>query len=199
VTTDVAKRLLSHRLAQPDNRSCGAASMVVARALTDEGYAHLLLDGVHPVSGWQQPGSVLDRFRSEVLAMHARITGPVTASGRLQLPWPRAFGTPPWAAAHQLSNGGREYVVVPALLRREHAFGLVRAGAVTGGPSAVYVGSRWTPRHVVLAIRPDEADGVWCYDPAPGMVRRITAAAFEAGRLDLSGWDVPWCVVVPRV
>ncbi len=98
--------LLGARLVQPDERSCGAAVLVVARALLDRGYAELLVSGRHPGTGFVLPGSLADRFRHETLAMHARVTGLVDAAGRLQVPWPRALGTPPWAVARQLSAPG---------------------------------------------------------------------------------------------
>ena len=66
--------------------------LVVERALRDEGYAHLLL-----------AGDLEARFRAEALGMHRRTTGLVSLAGRLQLPWPRALGTPPWAVAGQLA------------------------------------------------------------------------------------------------
>ena len=36
--------------------------------------------------------------------MHQRITGLADVSGKPQIPWPRKFGTPPWAVARQLSG-----------------------------------------------------------------------------------------------
>ena len=62
-------------LGQPDQRSCGAAALVVARALLDRGYAELLVSGRHPGTGLALPGSLADRFSHEALAMHAPGTG----------------------------------------------------------------------------------------------------------------------------
>ena len=42
-----------------------------------------------------------ERFAADVLAMHRRATS-ATSRGRLQVPWPRALGTPPWAVAREL-------------------------------------------------------------------------------------------------
>lgn len=70
----------SHRLTQPNQQTCGAAVLVVARMLTDPAYA-------------ARVESVVD-FEVETLAMHRRTTSSVDISGRLQFPWPRALGTP---------------------------------------------------------------------------------------------------------
>ena len=84
-------------LRQPDQRSCGAACLVVARMLLDPAYADLAARA----------------FRPEVLGMHGRVTGPVDARGALQVPWPRALGTPPWAVARQLSLDDRAGATTP--------------------------------------------------------------------------------------
>src|SRR4029453_17690952 len=80
--------VLREHLAQPDQRSCGATALVVARMLLDRDYADLLAVGRPPVPGLAVPGSLASRFRDEVLALHRRVTGPVDPTGRLQLPWP---------------------------------------------------------------------------------------------------------------
>ena len=77
-------------LKQPDQRSCGAACLVVAQGLRDAAYRERVTD----------PAT----FRTEVLAMHGRITSSVDVAGRIQLPWPRDLGTPPWAVANQLAG-----------------------------------------------------------------------------------------------
>ena len=88
-------RLAAARLRQPDARSCGAASLVMARSITDPAYAELLVAGVHPFTGHRLPGTIQERFAAEVLAMHRRTTGPVDVRGAAQLPWPQRYGTPP--------------------------------------------------------------------------------------------------------
>jgi hypothetical protein len=193
-----ARELLALPLVQPDPLSCGAATLVVATALVDDGYAELLVRGTHPRTGFVAVGaSPLERFEGETLAMHRRVTGPVAAAGRLQLPYPRRLGTPPWAVAHQLSSSGRRYVVRLALLDRARVLADMRAVLTTGAPVAVYLGSRWLPRHVVLAM--DAAgDGFRCYDPASGAVGVTSAAGFESGRLP-GRWPRPWMVVRPRL
>ena len=216
--------VLGARLVQPDQRSCGAAVLVVARALLDRGYAELLVSGRHRGTGLALPGSLGDRFRHEALAMHARVTGPVDAAGRLQVPWPRALGTPPWAVARQLSatggsagsggaagsategavgGGGLPRVrhrVVPAWPDRGALLDRIVAATAEGRPVPVYVGNRWAPRHVVLflggsAVR---GDGLRCYDPARGWVVDVDRRAFVRRRLGLGRWVQPWFAVLPE-
>jgi hypothetical protein len=165
------------------------------RAVRDEAYAELLLAGTHPATGWSLAGTVSDRFATETLAMHRRVTGLADVTGRLQPPWPRPLGTPPWALARQLSGAGRRYVVRPAVLGRPRVLDRVRAALVAGTPVAVYVGDRWLPRHVVLALEV-RGDGFLCYDPAMGGQRLVTGEDFTSARLP-GRWSRPWLVVRP--
>src|SRR5690606_27149948 len=129
---------------QPDRRSCGAAVLVVDEALANPAYARRV------VAGGPR------RFAEEVLAMHRRATGPVDVAGRLQLPWPRALGTPPWAVARQLDarRGVRHVVRVVGPWRRRGAWRELVAAVRVAGPAPVYVGSPLLPRHVLLALPP---------------------------------------------
>jgi hypothetical protein len=193
-----AARLLADTPRQPDQRSCGAAVLVVERALRDEGYAQLVVDGRHPTTGHTLPGTAADRFRAEVLAMHRRTTGPVTAAGRLQMPWPRALGTPPWAVAGQLSTAGDTWVVRWARwpASRSTLLRWITAAVSHGRPAPLYVGSGWLPRHVVLAVGTD-GDRLSCYEPSGGRLRPAGHEAFLEAALDLAGWSTPWCAVLP--
>jgi hypothetical protein len=162
--------------AQPDPRSCGPASLVVARALLDDAYAVSM--------------AAPEAFRDEVLALHRRVTGWRDARGRIQPPWPRALGTPPWAAARELAAlTGTPYVVRFADFDRV-------AAATAAGPVAVYVGSRWLPRHVVLAR--DVADGALrVYQPGVGRMVRLDRDAFDGDRAGVTGWPRVWFSVLP--
>ena len=191
-----ATRLLRHRLVQPDNHSCGPASLVVARALRDEGYARLLADGVHPATGWSLEGDVPQRFAAETLAMHRRITGPIDLGGRLQIPWPRAFGTPFWAVARQLSAGSDRYRARPALSGLP--ISRVRSAVAAGLPVPAYVGDLWSPRHVVLIVGAEPYGGLRVYDPARGRVLSLSAAELEQGALPFGRWNRAWFVVLPE-
>lgn len=174
--------LAGRRLAQPDQRSCGAAVLVVAGMLDQPSYAARMVD----------PG----QFRAEVLAMHRRTTSAVDVRGRLQVPWPRALGTPPWAVARQLT--GTTGVPHGTHLGRWDAARSFDSIAAATACAAVpfYVGSRALPRHVVLALGTD-AGRLWCYEPSSGRVLGVDRAAFADHRLGLAGWDVPWFSVQP--
>ncbi|MFC4784235.1 hypothetical protein ACT8ZV_07160 [Nocardioides sp. MAHUQ-72] len=171
-------------LPQPDRRSCGAASLVVARMLGDSPYA----------------GSVLGRgsFAAEVLALHRRLTSGLDARGRLQLPWPRALGTPPWAVARHLAAlTGSRHRARWARTGRAATADRVLDLAAGGRPVVVYVGSRWLPRHVVLVVG-REGDGLAVYEPASGRLVAVSRSALASGPLDLGGWATPWFSVEPR-
>lgn len=182
-----AAEVFAQRLAQPDRRSCGAAVLVVARLLADPSYAPFV-------------GSA-EAFRSEVLAMHRRVTSPADVRGRLQLPWPRALGTPPWAVAHQLEGTtGVEHDVRVLRGGRDAAYDEIVAATATGHPVPVYVGSRCLPRHVVLALGTAGEGGtaLRVYEPSSGRLVDVGRAAFLDGELGLAGWDTPWFSVLPR-
>jgi hypothetical protein len=181
-----AARLLAAHPRQPDQRSCGASVLVVERALRDEGYAHLLL-----------AGDVAARFSAEALGMHRRTTGLVSLAGRLQVPWPRALGTPPWAVAGQLSpSRGPQRVRWAAFPRgRRTLLGAVVAQVERGLTVPLFVGSRWLPRHVVLVVGAD-AGRLSVYEPHRGRLQSVPSEAFLTGALDLAGWPKPWCAVL---
>jgi hypothetical protein len=143
-------------LEQPDRRTCGAACMVLAACLAD--------------------GTTPDpvRFGAATLATHRRLTS-ARLHGRLQLPWPRALGTPPWAVARELS----------AVTGRRHRTRVVRLRTVAPGAGALYVGNAWLPRHVLLVLE----DGR-CFDPATGRVLPLDSAS-------LTRWRTRWFTVAP--
>ncbi len=156
-------------LVQPDRRSCGAACLVLARALAEPAYGRSLRD----------PG----RWRTEVLRTHAEVTR-LRDGGRPGLPWPRALGTPPWAVARRLgSTTGRRWRTARPDLAA--VADLVRAGDTV----PILVGSRLLPRHLLLATG-EGPDGLRVYDPARGTVRPLADAL-------RTGWPRVWCMVVP--
>lgn len=166
-------------LRQPDQRSCGAAVLVAAQLLVQPSYAALL--------------TTPSQWRDEVLAMHRRVTSAYDAAGRLQVPWPRALGTPPWAAAHQLEAITGVAHDVDLVVDRGTAFDRLLE---TTGPAPLYVGS-WLPRHVVL-VTGASSGTLRCYDPAQGAIGTFTRGAFVGARLRLSGWDRAWFTILPR-
>jgi hypothetical protein len=189
---------------QPDQRSCGAASMVVARFLGDLDY-RLLLEGGSLANPRTVAGdaALRERFKAETLAMHQRITGLADVSGRPQIPWPRTFGTPPWAVARQLSatraaDGTRApYSWHVARTNLPAAYQRLLDAGNADRVSAIFVGSTWLPRHVVLVVDATVRGTLQVYDPARGQVSELRRLAFLRGEIDIAGWDVAWFVVTP--
>ncbi|MFT4288860.1 hypothetical protein [Nocardioides sp.] len=163
-------------LKQPDQRCCGACCVVVARLLRAAESAG--------------PTRSLAGFPAEALATHRRLTSAADGLGGLQLPWPRALGTPPWAIARALGilEGVRYRVRLARWTSRDDEI----AEAVVDHPVAIYVGSPALPRHVTLAIAA-EGDGLRVYDPASGGLVTLARDSFR-----VAGWSVPWFVVLPR-
>lgn len=161
-------------LKQPDQRSCGAASVVAARVvLTD----------------WR-PG---DAAR-EILDEHRLLTSSRSPRDRFQVPWPRRLGTPPWAVANALRTlTGQRIATVNARPRPAIGYEVLRENLATR-PVAVYVGSRWLPRHVVLALG-TVGDAVEVFDPAAGATVTLGRARWAEHRLGFGRWDHFWFVV----
>lgn len=167
---------LLHGLRQPDRRTCGASVVVAARMLADAAYA----DSMTP-----------DRFADEALVAHRRLTSR-DFGGRLQVPWPRALGTPPWAVARAL---GAHHVTRLAWPDPGACFDRVGTSVRDGQPAALYVGNRWCPRHVVLATSAPGPDTLVVYEPASGRVETVERRAVVEHRLGLAGWDRLWFAV----
>jgi hypothetical protein len=169
-------------LKQPDQRSCGAACLVVAQGLRDPAYRDRVTD----------PAT----FRVEVLAMHGRVTSSVDVAGRIQPPWPRDLGTPPWAVANQLSGTTRvDHRSVPMRWRDgEDCYSQL---VDLPRPAVLYVGNSWLPRHVVLVLD-GNSTRLRVYEPARGDVATVVRDAFVDHRLRLGGWDTRWFAVVPE-
>ena len=121
-------------------RSCGAAVAVMAEALANDGYARRLLAG--------------GDFDREVVAMHRRITGPVDAAGSHPGALAASDRHSPVGARRQLGRGSTRRRVVAARFRPGNAWAAMSTSLARGALVPAYVGSRWLPRHVVLAIAP---------------------------------------------
>jgi hypothetical protein len=136
-------------------------------------------------------------FARESLTLHRRITSMVDTSGGMQVPWLRAVGTPPWAAAREMRLiTSADYHVHPTL-RGADAWRHV-GGATQDRPVVVYVGNRVAPRHVVLVVsRPDE-DHTWTYEPAAGSMVLVSRHRWVEGPVALAGWNRPWFVIAPE-
>jgi hypothetical protein len=169
------------RLQQPDRRSCGAASLVMARRLVLPRYAGLVADQAS--------------FAHEASTLHRRLTSLSDTAGGWQVPWPRTLGTPPWAVARELH----------LLTGVPYSTHLVRLGrrvwphlseATPRRPAAVFVGDRFLPRHVVLVTGTDDGSA-HTYEPSSGRTIAVARERWECDDLRLAGWDRPWLVVSP--
>ena len=166
-------------LRQPDRRSCGAASLVMARRLVSGRYAGLVAD---------QP-----TFAHEVTTLHRRLTSLSDAAGGWQVPWLRVVGTAPWAVARDL----RLITDVRYTVRLGSTWARMQH-ATPARPVAVYVGDRLLPRHVVL-VTGIEGGHARTYEPASGLVLDVPRERWDPGPLRLAGWDRPWFVVAPAL
>lgn len=76
-------------------------------------------------------------------------------------------------------------------------FTALQAAVTTGHPCPLYVGDRWLPRHVVLAVAPLD-QGIQVYNPARGTLAELTGESFESGALTVFGrWVRAWFEVRP--
>lgn len=163
-------------LKQPDPRSCGAASVVAARAL---------LSSRRP----DDPGAAI---RSE----HRRLTSTRSHRDRFQMPWPRLLGTPPWAVANALTAlTGERVATVHARPRPVLAYEVL-VEQVRTRPVGVYLGNRWLPRHVVLAFdAAGDGSAVRLFDPAQGAVVTVPGERWQTHRVGVARWSHFWFVV----
>jgi hypothetical protein len=184
---------------QQSPTTCGSACLTVARMLANPPFADWIVHG-----DLRSTHTADERFAAYEQVVAARTNAVVGPGGRLQAPWPRTLGTPPWGARHEIEHGasrpGTRYAVgwarlsgIPAL---RQAYDDLRRRVDEGRPALLYVGNAWLPRHVVLAL--PGATGIDVYEPSIGRVVALSRQAFVARRVALGGWDVPWCIVWPR-
>ena len=103
-------------------------------------------------------------FAERVFAMHRK----------LNKVWPIALGTTPWAVAHELGGKVRPYRTADVLAALPH-------------PVPIYLGNRWSPRHVVLALSSTDGEPD-VYDPARGVLAPVSTCS----------WKTRWFTVLPR-
>lgn len=202
----------AYRLTSGDNGprqqsqvTCGSACLTVARMLVDPDFAHWIATGEGARPGSPTGRSPAERFGAYERIVHHRTNTLRLGRSGLNIPWPRALGTPPWGAKRELELGasrrGTDYhVTLVRPLPREQlveVFEHVNSVVADGMPGLLYVGSASLPRHVLLILPGDGDDLLDVYDPADGSVRARSVASFATHELSLSGWDVPWFVVVP--
>ncbi len=191
---------------QPDQTTCGSSTLVMSRMRNDPAYAMWILTGYNPETGETAPAheTPADRFDDEAIAMHERTNALTDRDGDLQLPWPEAVGTQPWAVAAEMSAEGgsgvpgTEYDVrVTDPDDRGHAFDEVAAASEDGHTVPLYIGDGTIPRHVVL-VTESSGDTLTLYEPASGDTVTVSRDDFVNGDLGVAGWDEPWFAVTPR-
>lgn len=186
--------------------TCGSACLTVARMLVNPAFARWITTGQGPRGDAPLGATEQERFAAYERVVMSRTNRVRAGGGRLNVPWPRALGTPPWGAMKELEFGaarrGTDYEVRLLRLHRRSALRAAHARLVEvvadGEPALLYVGNRLLPRHVALVL-PGDGDRVLdVYDPATGQVTLLDEAGFVARDLRIAGWDVPWIVVQPN-
>ena len=185
--------------------TCGSASLTVARMLVDPGFARWIVTGRNRAGGMIDGRTEQARFADYERVVISRTNAVVGAGGRLQLPWPRALGTPPWGALGELEAGaaapgtcyGMRVVrfAGPAALCGTYRH-LVRVVG-DGRPALLYVGDALTPRHVTLVLPAAGEGALDVYDPASGAVTALDEDRYAARSLGLAGWQTPWVLIQP--
>ncbi len=185
--------------------TCGSACLTVARMLVDPVFAGWVRTGRPELPGSPSGGTEAERFAAYERVVMRRTNGLFAGGRRLNAPWPRALGTPPWGARRELEFGaarlGTTYTV--EVVRGADEYGLVEAFdtlvqvVAEGEPALLYIGNAVLPRHVVLVLPGDGDRTLDVYDPATGRVDHLRRDTVVQHRLRLSGWDVPWIAVRP--
>jgi hypothetical protein len=186
--------------------TCGSACLTVARMLVSPAFARWITTGEGPRGDAPLGDTEQERFAAYERVVMSRTNRLLPGGGRVNVPWPRALGTPPWGAMKELEFGaarrGTDYET--RLLRLNRRRGLRDAHArlvevvADGEPALLYIGNHLLPRHVTLVL-PGDGDRVLdVYDPATGQVSLLDEARFAGRDLRIAGWDVPWIVVQPN-
>jgi hypothetical protein len=200
---------------QTDQTSCGSAVLVMLAAAGDPLLALWLVTG-ELCAGYLPPqaydtgpeSGVVRRFGAAQYAMkRSSVRGAL-----LGLPWPAAFGTPPWGAARVAGFPGVSYrsLLVDDTRHDEITAVLDRAGRALdrGIPVPLYVGGDLTggiaaavPRHVVLLTGRD-GDVVSVYEPSEGRLHEVPLSTLvhpDGPAPALGGWwHVCWAVLPVR-
>jgi hypothetical protein len=186
--------------------TCGSACLTVARMLVNPAFARWIITGEGPRGDAPAGATEEERFAAYERVVMRRTNRLYAGGGRLNVPWPRALGTPPWGARKELEFGasrrGTDYEL--EVVRQRMRGGLRRAHArlvevvADGEPALLYIGSRTLPRHVTLVLPGDGDRLLDVYDPASGQVSALDEQRFADRSLGIAGWDVPWITVQPN-
>ena len=192
--------------AQQTRTTCGSASLTIARMLVNPPFARWIRDGLGKDARDDEvpdASTETQRFAAYEQVVARRTNGLVGAGGRLQPPWPRAFGTPPWGALHELEFGAAdptadydvEWFRFASGDALHAAYAALRTRVRAGRPALLYIGNVWSPRHVVLVMPATGVQELDVYEPSIGRVVDLPRDAFVGRRLRMAGWDVPWAAV----
>ena len=191
---------------QQSRTTCGSACLAISRMLVNPDFAQWIRLGVGKDA---RDGDVLDgqtedeRFAAYERVVAQRTNAVLGAGGRLQPPWPRGLGTPPWGAVNELEYGAAdpcadydlEWFRFVGREQLQRTYAALRARVRDGRPALLYIGNTWSPRHVVLVLPPTGAQELDVYEPSIGRVIDLPEEPFISRRLAMAGWDVPWGVV----
>ncbi len=188
---------------QLDGRTCGPTALTTARMLRDPALADWVRTGAKHGRAFPDGATPQERLAAYHALVHARTNALIGPGGRLQVPWPRALGTTPWAVCRELESGaaapGTRYrTVTVRWVGRDRRVALVRALARHLGPERpgiLFIGSAVLPRHVALLV--PGTDGVVVHDPATGSVSELDAEALADDRRQVAGWTHPWFLIGP--
>jgi len=185
--------------------TCGSAALTVARMLADPAFARWVVAGVARDGGRRDGRTEQARFAEYERVVMGRTNALMGPGSRLQVPWLRALGTPPWGARRELEQGaaapGARYRLRVVRFASAETLAATYRRLVhlvhDGRPALLYVGNAVAPRHVTLVLPGDGDTVLDVYDPATGAVTALDEGRYVSRRLALGGWDVPWLLVQP--
>jgi hypothetical protein len=211
-------KLLGVAAKQVDAKTCGPASLAMMLMMGDPFVALWLATGrrvgeylpLEPLVTevvTRDVRTVEERWRSLQHELHREVTrwalGP--------LPWPRAFGTPPWRLDNAVRFAGLRFHT-RMIDDRDHddlaaLFAHAGVALADGIPVPLYVGgdsrrglAAAIPRHVVLLVG-RRAGGFLVYEPGAGAVVAVSDEEIRAaGPSAIPGfgyWSRATCVVLP--
>jgi hypothetical protein len=212
-------RRLGRDARQSDGTTCGSAVLGMLAATGDPTLALWLATGqvlgsARPPELKDAPDRTLDRLRTSppqarAAALQRVLKARTNGRALLGLPWPTAFGTPPWSAAEVARFLGVRYThLMLDDTDRPHVrrvLDQVARSVASGVPVPLYTGGDsgqgWAaalPRHVVLAVG-RTTDGLMIWEPSAGATVTVTRAAVLAGDRPLralGGWrHLSWALL----
>lgn len=201
---------------QHDGTTCGSAVLAMLAAAGDPRLALWLETGdrvggpVGPPELAGLPLAALDRLDGpgvRFVALQQRLKTASCHGGAAGLPWPSAWGTPPWGAARVARFGSQRFGhAIVGGPREARVLDAVASWAQAGVPVPLYTGgdlgrgpSTAVPRHVVLVT--DVVGPLWhVYEPSRGVVHTVTRGQLTAGSPlpALGGWNHVTWAILPR-